>query len=51
VRRRPTCAGEGEIRARLRILSAEGRRFGHRRLHILLTPEGVLPNPKELFRF
>lgn len=39
-----------EIRQRLRALAAERRRFGYRRLHILLTREGLQLNHKRLFR-
>ena len=42
--------GDGEIRARLRVLAGERRRFGYRRLHILLAREGVRLNHKRLFR-
>jgi putative transposase len=42
--------GDGEIRARLRGLAAERRRFGYRRLYILLAREGVRFNHKRLFR-
>ena len=42
--------GDGDIRARLRRLASERRRFGYRRLHILLAREGVLLNHKRLFR-
>jgi putative transposase len=38
------------VRARLRRLAAERRRFGYRRLHILLAREGVRLNHKRLFR-
>ena len=38
------------VRARLRALAAERRRFGYRRLHILLRREGVTLNHKKLFR-
>jgi putative transposase len=44
---RPDDAG---VRARLRALAAERRRFGYRRLHILLRREGVSLNHKKLFR-
>ena len=40
-----------EIRQRLRALAAERRRFGYRRLHILLAREGIALNHKRLFRF
>ncbi len=42
--------GDDEIRARLRVLAGERRRFGYRRLHILLTRDGVRLNHKRLFR-
>ena len=42
--------GDGEIRARLRVLAGERRRFGYRRLHILLGRDGVQLNLKRLFR-
>ena len=44
---RPDDAG---TRARLRALANERRRFGYRRLHILLRREGVALNHKKLFR-
>ena len=42
---------DGEVRSRLRTLAAERRRFGYRRLHILLAREGLVLNHKKLFRF
>ncbi len=42
--------GDGEIRARLRLLAGERRRFGYRRLHILLARQGLRLNHKKLFR-
>ena len=39
-----------EIRQRLRALAGERRRFGYRRLHILLAREGIAMNHKRLFR-
>ena len=45
--RRPT---EDAARMRLRELAAERRRFGYRRLHILLDREGMAMNHKKLFR-
>ncbi len=39
-----------EIRQRLRTLATERRRFGYRRLHILLAREGIALNHKRLFR-
>ena len=45
--RRPDDAG---LRQRLRELAAERRRFGYRRLHLLLRREGALLNHKKLYR-
>ena len=39
-----------EVRARLKALAGERRRFGYRRLHILLRREGIELNHKKLFR-
>lgn len=44
---RPDDAG---LRKRLRELSSERRRFGYRRLHLLLKREGVEVNWKKLYR-
>jgi putative transposase len=44
---RPDDAG---LRRRLRELAAERRRFGYRRLHLLLKREGVTVNRKKLYR-
>ncbi len=44
---RPQDAG---LRQRLRALAAERRRFGYRRLGILLAREGFRVNPKKLLR-
>ena len=41
---------DGEVRTRLRALASERRRFGYRRLHILLTRQGMRLNHKRLFR-
>lgn len=38
------------LRVRLKALASERRRFGYRRLHILLKREGVVLNHKKLFR-
>lgn len=46
-RRRPD---DGAVRARLRELAAVRRRFGYRRLHILLHREGLNMNHKKLRR-
>jgi putative transposase len=45
--RRPDDAG---LRRRLRDLAAERRRFGYRRLHLLLQREGMAVNRKKLYR-
>ena len=39
-----------ELRERLRALAHERRRFGYRRLHVLLRREGFQVNHKRLFR-
>ena len=39
-----------ELRERLRLLAHERRRFGYRRLHVLLRREGFIVNHKRLFR-
>ena len=49
MRREPE-QGDAEVRERLRSLAAERRRFGYRRLGILLEREGVSMNKKRLFR-
>jgi putative transposase len=41
---------EVEIRVRLKALADQRRRFGYRRLHILLRREGIAQNHKKLFR-
>ncbi len=41
---------DGVVRARLRVLASDRRRFGYRRLHILLAREGLRLNHKRLFR-
>src|SRR5262249_29181735 len=43
-------ADDSEFRERLRCLAAKRRRFGYRRLHILLQREGIRLNHKKLFR-
>lgn len=49
-RRRPTRPEYTELRERLRQLSGERRRFGYRRLHLLLVREGRQVNWKKLHR-
>ena len=41
---------DAPIRRRLRELAAQRRRFGYRRLHILLAREGIRLNHKKLYR-
>jgi putative transposase len=48
--RRPARQGDQGVRGRLRELAAERRRFGYRRLGILLEREGVRLNHKKLYR-
>jgi putative transposase len=50
VRYRSRRADDGHIRARLREIAAVRRRFGYRRLHILLRREGFALNHKKLRR-
>lgn len=49
-RRQPKRSEDKDLRQRLRELSAERRRFGYRRLHILLKREGWDVNWKKLYR-
>jgi len=49
-RYRPTRRDDAGLRQRLRELAAERRRFGYRRLHLLLQREGVQVNHKKLYR-
>jgi putative transposase len=41
---------DGPLRQRLKELASERRRFGYRRLHLLLRREGVVLNWKKLYR-
>ena len=50
VRYRSRRADDGHIRARLREIAAVRRRFGYRRLHVLLRREGLALNHKKLRR-
>ena len=50
VRYRGRRPDDGPIRERLRSLAAERRRFGYRRLHVLLRREGIHVNHKKLRR-
>ena len=49
-RYRSTRPDDGELRARMRALAAERRRFGYRRLRWLLEQEGVRMNHKRFWR-
>ena len=50
VRYRSLRPDDGAVRARLRELAGLRRRFGYRRLHILLQREGIALNHKKLRR-
>ena len=50
IRYRHLRGDDGEVRGRLRALAVERRRFGYRRLHILLRREGIRINHKKLRR-
>ncbi|WP_407696283.1 IS3 family transposase [Sphingobium sufflavum] len=50
VRYRSRRAGDDELRDKLRVLAQERRRFGYRRLHILLRRDGVPINRKKTQR-
>jgi putative transposase len=50
VRYRARRADDEPMRVRLRELASERRRFGYRRLHVLLTREGLIMNHKKLRR-
>ena len=41
---------DGALRQRLKELALERRRFGYRRLHIMLRREGIVLNHKKLYR-
>jgi putative transposase len=50
VRYRSRRRDDAAVRSRLRELASVRRRFGYRRLHILLTREGIIMNHKKLRR-
>jgi putative transposase len=50
VRYRGVRAGDGALRERLKALTQERRRFGYRRLHVLLRREGHPVNRKRVQR-
>ncbi len=49
-RRKSKRSKDTELRARMKELASERRRFGYRRLHILLTREGWEVNWKKVYR-
>ncbi len=49
-RYRPRRSDDAEVRARLKHLADARRRFGYRRLHVLLRREGFALNRKKLYR-
>ena len=46
----PRRSDDGDLRSRLREIAAERRRFGYRRLGIMLAREGLVMNHKKLLR-
>jgi len=50
VRYRSRRPDDGDLRERLKALAAERRRFGYRRLHVLLRREGRTDNRKRVQR-
>jgi len=50
VRYRAKRPDDAALRARLKVLAAERRRFGYRRLHVLLRREGHVVNKKRVQR-
>ncbi len=50
VRYRSKRPDDAAVRARLRELAAIRRRFGYRRLHVLMRSEGIVMNHKKLRR-
>jgi putative transposase len=50
MRYKTTRADDAGLRQRMRAIAQERRRFGYRRLHVLLRREGYLINHKKLFR-
>lgn len=50
VRYRSMRPDDARLRERLKVLAQERRRFGYRRLHVLLRREGYVVNHKRLFR-
>jgi putative transposase len=51
MRYKTTRANDTALRARMKAIAHERRRFGYRRLHVLLKRVGFVVNHKRLFRF
>ncbi len=51
MRYRSCRSDDGDLRSRLRELARQRRRFGYRRLHILLRRDGITINRKKTQRF
>jgi putative transposase len=50
MRYKTTRADDGALRQRMKTIAQERRRFGYRRVHVLLKREGFVVNHKRLFR-
>jgi putative transposase len=50
IRYQTTRADDAGLRQRMRAIAQERRRFGYRRLHVLLKREGYVIDHKKLFR-
>lgn len=50
VRHKVSRGDDGDLRERMKAIAHERRRFGYRRLHVLLRREGYVGNHKRLFR-
>jgi putative transposase len=50
MRYRTTRADDASLRQRMKAIAQERRRFGYRRIHVLLKREGYVINHKKLFR-
>src|SRR4030081_3580439 len=50
MRYKTTRGDDGGLRQRMKAIAHERRRFGYRRLHVLLKREGYVINHKKLFR-
>lgn len=50
VRYQSVRSDDASLRDRMKAIAQERRRFGYRRIHIMLKREGTLVNHKKLFR-